>query len=385
MAESGEQIASFAFRDIRTKRIQYYQQESNFVVSGLTELEWKDYCPDVFRNLQKLQNVNHADYMMLLCANDILREVSSPGKAGRVIILSNDNRFAIKTLRKSEVKVLLDILPNYFFHLTKNPASLLLRLYGLHSVRQAGGLKVYFVVYANHIPQDGTVYDIYHLKGSLKGRALQKVRVEGYIIHKDLDFDYCFYLSPLIQERLLAQIKSDCDFLEAAGIIEYSILIGLAIRTPCPGSIDFGSPCSKNTVSTTSSSHTDSVDSSSSNSDTISRCSFQEIEDTQLSFSEICQEPDSSVFKFGEGMPVRAVRTKMLEMGIARESEGFNVTLHFAIVDIYQKYNVKKRIERIYKSIHYNPKLISAVNSQDYSSRFQDFLKQTFLAEDTNF
>lgn len=49
--------------------------------------------------------IDTADYMMSICGNDALRELSSPGKSGSVFFLSQDDRFMIKTLRKSEVKV----------------------------------------------------------------------------------------------------------------------------------------------------------------------------------------------------------------------------------------------------------------------------------------
>lgn len=45
--------------------------------------------------------------MISICGNAALRELSSPGKSGSVFFLSQDDRFMIKTLRKSEVKVLL--------------------------------------------------------------------------------------------------------------------------------------------------------------------------------------------------------------------------------------------------------------------------------------
>uniref|UniRef100_A0A7N2L1A8 1-phosphatidylinositol-4-phosphate 5-kinase n=1 Tax=Quercus lobata TaxID=97700 RepID=A0A7N2L1A8_QUELO len=69
------------------------------------DLKWKDYCPMVFRNLRELFKIDAADYMMSICGNDALRELSSPGKSGSVFFLSQDDRFMIKTLRKSEVKV----------------------------------------------------------------------------------------------------------------------------------------------------------------------------------------------------------------------------------------------------------------------------------------
>ena len=57
------------------------------------------------RNLREMFKIDAADYMMSICGNDALRELSSPGKSGSVFFLSQDDRFMIKTLRKSEVKV----------------------------------------------------------------------------------------------------------------------------------------------------------------------------------------------------------------------------------------------------------------------------------------
>ncbi|KAI4383915.1 hypothetical protein MLD38_009700 [Melastoma candidum] len=69
------------------------------------EFNWKDYCPVVFRTLRKLFKVNAADYMISICGNDALRELSSPGKSGSFFFLTNDDRYMIKTMKKSEVKV----------------------------------------------------------------------------------------------------------------------------------------------------------------------------------------------------------------------------------------------------------------------------------------
>lgn len=47
-----------------------------------SEFRWKDYCPMVFRHLRELFQVDPADYMLAICGNDALRELSSPGKSG---------------------------------------------------------------------------------------------------------------------------------------------------------------------------------------------------------------------------------------------------------------------------------------------------------------
>ncbi|VVA13672.1 PREDICTED: phosphatidylinositol 4-phosphate [Prunus dulcis] len=68
------------------------------------EFRWKDYCPMVFRHLRELFQVDPADYMLAICGNDALRELSSPGKSGSFFYLTQDDRFMIKTVKKSEVK-----------------------------------------------------------------------------------------------------------------------------------------------------------------------------------------------------------------------------------------------------------------------------------------
>lgn len=55
--------------------------------------------------MRELFQVDPADYMLAICGNDALRELSSPGKSGSYFYLTQDDRFIIKTVKKSEVKV----------------------------------------------------------------------------------------------------------------------------------------------------------------------------------------------------------------------------------------------------------------------------------------
>jgi len=59
----------------------------------------------VFRHLRELFAIDPADYMLAICGSDSLREMSSPGKSGSIFYLTQDDRFIIKTVKKSEVKV----------------------------------------------------------------------------------------------------------------------------------------------------------------------------------------------------------------------------------------------------------------------------------------
>ena len=62
-------------------------------------------CETLFRKLREQFKIDAAEYMLSVCGNEGLRELSSPGKSGSVFYLSYDERYMVKTLRKSEVKV----------------------------------------------------------------------------------------------------------------------------------------------------------------------------------------------------------------------------------------------------------------------------------------
>ena len=59
----------------------------------------------VFRHLRELFAIDPVNYMLAICGSDALREFSSPGKSGSLFYLTQDDRFMIKTVKKSEVKV----------------------------------------------------------------------------------------------------------------------------------------------------------------------------------------------------------------------------------------------------------------------------------------
>lgn len=56
------------------------------------------------RLIQELEDIDHDDYMHSICNDETLNKLSS-GKIGNVFHITNDDRFLIKILRKSEIKV----------------------------------------------------------------------------------------------------------------------------------------------------------------------------------------------------------------------------------------------------------------------------------------
>lgn len=55
---------------------------------------------------------------------------------------SEDERFLVKTMRKSEMSVLLNMLPGYAAHMEQYPNSLITRFFGLHKVTPLHGRSV---------------------------------------------------------------------------------------------------------------------------------------------------------------------------------------------------------------------------------------------------
>ena len=58
----------------------------------------------------------------------------------------------------------------------------------------------------------------------------------------------------------------------------------------------------------------------------------------------------------------------------------YDVVVYIGIIDLLQKYNMKKKIEHAYKSIKYkyNPLSISIPEPQFYSERFLNFIHTIF-------
>ncbi|KAK4767606.1 hypothetical protein SAY86_015356 [Trapa natans] len=196
------------------------------------DFRWKDYCPAVFRHLRELFQIDPADYMLAICGNDALRELSSPGKSGSFFYLTQDDRFIIKTAKKSEVKVLTRMLLSYYGHVSQYPDSLVTRFFGVHCVKPIGGLKTRFIVMGNLFCSEYQIHRRFDLKGSSHGRRTDKPEgeIDENTTLKDLDLNFVFRLQRDWYQEFVKQINRDCEFLEAEKIMDYSLLVGVHFR-----------------------------------------------------------------------------------------------------------------------------------------------------------
>ncbi|KAI4389139.1 hypothetical protein MLD38_001396 [Melastoma candidum] len=354
----------------------------NTLPHSLGEFRWKDYCPVVFRYLRALFQVDQADYMLAICGNDALRELSSPGKSGSFFYLTQDDRFMIKTVKKSEVKVLIGMLPSYYNHVRQYENSLVTKFFGVHCVKPIGGQKTRFIVMANLFCSEYRIHRRFDLKGSSHGRTTDKPEeeIDETTTLKDLDLNFFFRLQKSWYLELITQIERDCEFLEAEGIMDYSLLVGLHFRDDSTRDKMGLSPFLLR------SGKKDSYQ----NEKFMRGCRFLEAELQDMDRKLAGRKP---LIRLGANMPARAERMgrrsdfdQYTQGGVShwtpsRGGETYEVILYFGIIDVLQDYDISKKLEHAYKSLQVDPSSISAVDPKLYSKRFQDFIGRIFIEE----
>ncbi|XP_028080985.1 phosphatidylinositol 4-phosphate 5-kinase 7-like isoform X2 [Camellia sinensis] len=313
--------------------------------------------------------------MMSICGDDGLRELSSPGKSGSIFYISHDGRFFIKTSRRPEMKALLKMLPSYYEHVKDHENTLITKFFGLHRITLRG-----------------------FKKGSKQGRFTNPDEIDESTTLKDLDLSYEFHMDKLLRESLFRQLKLDCKFLESQQIIDYSLLLGLHFRAPeqlnafleppdalhkheilpqTDGAIsrEISIPPKGLLLVTHEPSSVSTAPGPHSRGNTLRAFSVGEKEVDLLL-------PGAARLRvqLGVNMPAQANRKLQPDETDAEVElfEVYDVVLYLGIIDILQEYNMKKKIEHAYKSLQYDPMLISSVEPKLYSERFIKFLEKVF-------
>lgn len=345
------------------------------------EFRWKDYCPMVFRHLRRLFAIDPADYMLAICGDDALRELSSPGKSGSIFYLTQDDRFMIKTVKKSEVKVLLRMLSSYYRHVCQYENSLVTRFFGVHCVKPVGGQKVRFIVMGNLFCSEYHIHRRFDLKGSSHGRTIDKSEgeIDETTTLKDLDLNFVFRLQRSWYQELMRQVDQDCEFLEAERIMDYSLLVGLHFRDD----ISFDKMGMLHVLGK-GESYQGGMDATGYHfSETDGRDVGRILSGRKL------------LIRLGSNMPARAEqverRSDSDQYHLYHSSGGDSspvgngeireVILYFGIIDILQDYDISKKLEHAYKSLQADPTSISAVDPKLYSKRFRDFMHRIFVED----
>jgi len=125
-----------------------------------------------------------------------------------------------------------EILRSYYNHVMSNPSTLITRFYGLYSIKSKTNKSksIRFIIMNNVFDTPFKIDSRYDLKGSTVGREADEKELKRETpILKDLDIlkqKKKIIVGAESKKKILAQLKSDTDWLSQNQIMDYSLLLG---------------------------------------------------------------------------------------------------------------------------------------------------------------
>jgi len=149
---------------------------------------------------------------------------------------SDDKFFMIKTLTAQECVWLQQCLEKYYKHNMKYEDTLLVKFMGLYRIKvprrksKRGYRKTHFVVMRSTFDTVLPMHKKFDLKGSHVGReASAHDKKKLFPVLKDLDLENSglkLNLGPY-KDKMMKQLKVDCELLTALNMMDYSLLVGI--------------------------------------------------------------------------------------------------------------------------------------------------------------
>ncbi|KAM6977405.1 phosphatidylinositol 5-phosphate 4-kinase type-2 gamma [Aplochiton taeniatus] len=191
--------------------------------------KFKEYCPQVFRNLRERFGIEDLDYQVSLTRSPPVRSGATQGEM--LISNSYDRTLVIKQISSEDVADMHNILSEYHQHIVKCHGSTLLpQFLGMYRV-SVDSEETYLIVMRNMFSHRLLVHRKYDLKGSLVSReASDKERVKELPTYKDMDFRNNMqkvYVTEEEKEKILEKLNRDVEFLVKLKIMDYSMLLGI--------------------------------------------------------------------------------------------------------------------------------------------------------------
>eukprot|EP01012_Entosiphon_sulcatum_P024520 TRINITY_DN2967_c0_g1_i1.p1 TRINITY_DN2967_c0_g1~~TRINITY_DN2967_c0_g1_i1.p1 ORF type:complete len:719 (+),score=76.72 TRINITY_DN2967_c0_g1_i1:32-2158(+) len=362
------------FTDFRREEIKRQEEQGSF--------EFTDFAPVPFYFLRKVYGIEIDAYVKVFqttgLENEMLEKFSE-GRSGSFFYFTANRQYIVKTITDGEHTALLQLLPDYFKHFKENPDSLISKFFGLHAIKMhPGARQMYFVVMENVFQTSRIIHETYDLKGSwvdrctteLERRKQQQKHLQRTFardrgwdteagtgdmpspadpnyapsprdsfceieitrrsgVMKDLDLNKKIFIGPERKATLVAQVRKDSEFFQQHNIMDYSLLLG------------------------------------------IYRAPYTEVERLRESRSKPSESTEQPV-QAGVVPFYREYEGGML----TSQTDGTRYTgdaiLFVGIIDILQKYNLQKKMERYSKVYLLRKKAdgLSSIAPPTYSQRF---------------
>uniref|UniRef100_A0A3Q3BDW0 Phosphatidylinositol 5-phosphate 4-kinase type-2 gamma n=1 Tax=Kryptolebias marmoratus TaxID=37003 RepID=A0A3Q3BDW0_KRYMA len=180
------------------------------------QFKFKEYCPQVFRNLRERFGVEDQDYQVSLARSPPLRD--DEGKCMGLLLTSFDRTLVVKEISTEEVEEMHNILSEYHQHIVTCHGSTLLpqflSMYRVTVESEDTYLLVMRNMFSHRLPA--------HRKYDLKVKELPT--------YKDADFMsnmQKIYVSDEEKEKMMEKLSRDLEFLVRMRIMDYSLLLGI--------------------------------------------------------------------------------------------------------------------------------------------------------------
>ncbi|CCF56925.1 hypothetical protein KAFR_0B06280 [Kazachstania africana CBS 2517] len=353
------------------KKLAFDYHGNELTPSSQYAFKFKDYCPEVFRELRGMFGLDPADYLVSLTSKYILSELNSPGKSGSFFYYSRDFKFIIKTIHHSEHIRLRKTLQDYYNHVKTNPDTLICQFYGLHRIKMPISFKnkikhrkIYFIVMNNLFPPHLDMHITFDLKGSTLDRYTKinekesKGNDSNYRpILKDLNWlelKEKIKFGPIKKEKFLLQLRKDLELLSKLNIMDYSLLFGIHDMNKYKQEND------------------DEYD-----------------ENNLIAFYDddnvIVQNEHDKTEAHLQTIPLKPHYFKQFEGGIRasnKNNDNENLIYYFGIIDCLTHYSIIKKLETFWKSLNNDINIVSAVPPKDYSRRLYRFIENSIDTQD---
>ncbi|XP_028929795.1 phosphatidylinositol 5-phosphate 4-kinase type-2 gamma isoform X2 [Ornithorhynchus anatinus] len=192
-----------------------------------SQFKFKEYCPQVFRNLRDRFGVDDQDYQVSLTRSPPSETEGSDGR----FLVSYDKTLVIKEVSSEDIADMHSNLSDYHQYVVKCHGSTLLpQFLGMYRV-SVDSEHSYLLVMRNMFSHRLSVHRKYDLKGSLVSReASDKEKVKDLPTLKDMDFlnkNQKIYVGEEERKVFLEKLKRDVEFLVQLKIMDYSLLLGI--------------------------------------------------------------------------------------------------------------------------------------------------------------
>nr|CAJ2481441.1 unnamed protein product [Leishmania braziliensis] len=360
-----------------------------------------EYAPNVFSFLRQLEGVadsHFADEWSL--PEDCLRMELGEGRSQAFFLKSKTMAFMCKTISVEEVRVLLDILHAYMQHIAAHPGSLLMRFYMLLKVsvrKEKGYILCFNDIFAaasvlhekwdikGRIPKPGkslrnpdflrrgSELNLHLIEAQKKRNGIVKPvtdaseqlynREDGVVVKEakgaqspptlhDKDLTRLFLLPQNTRKRLLEQLLRDYDFLNSAGMMDYSLLIGVTYHeNKAPQS---GRHCISDRMS------------NSAQHDAASASSWAEVRPGPLAKDSHLSDKKTS----------HSVTPPEFANGVRSVCE--QEIYYVGIIDVLTAYTIKKKGANFFKSFLWEQNMLSTIPPDYYARRLTSFTELIF-------